>query len=136
MRAILSHPAKDAHGEPTHLLPVVRGADGRPLRSRRLGHGESPLRPTKAGSRAATVPDMSRTPPHIALAVAIVAFVASIVIAAAAVGIADARPAGPASAAAAAGLSDHASHIRAQYVAPAAIAAADPLTGSAPWYVA
>ena len=79
---------------------------------------------------------MSRTPPHIALVVSIVAFIASIVIAAAAVGIADARPAGPASAAAAARLSGHESQIRAQYVAPVSLAAVDPLTGIAPWYVA
>jgi hypothetical protein len=136
MRAILSHPAGDAHGEPTHLLPVVRAADGRPLRNRPPGHAESPLRRTKAGSRGGTVPAMSRTPPHIALVVSIIAFIASIVIAAAAVGIADARPAGPASASAAAGLSGHASQIRAHYAAPVAVAAVDPLTGSAPWYVA
>ena len=79
---------------------------------------------------------MPRTSPHIALVVATVAFIVSIVIAAAAVGIADARPAGPASAASAAELTGHASQIRAQYVAPVSIASVDPLTGISPWYVA
>lgn len=77
---------------------------------------------------------MSRTPPHIALVVATVAFVVSIALAAAAVGVADARPAGPAAAISAARLSGADSQARVHYVAPVLVSTSDPLTGFAPWY--
>ena len=78
-----------------------------------------------------TVCGMSRTPPHIALAVATVAFVLSILIAIAAVGVADAKPAGPAAAHSAAVLAHVDTHPIGRPVA-----GVDVLTGDRAWYVA